>query len=95
MDRMQRTIADSEREQHASAYALQQLNTQLARLNENLSRESRQIQALTDAQLESQALLASLAQKEAPVSQLTDELRQELRLLSRTIAGALDQKVTR
>ncbi|MDD5036992.1 MAG: hypothetical protein PHE55_19875, partial [Methylococcaceae bacterium] len=89
LDRMQRAIAESEREQQTSSTALLQLGTQLTRLNENLSRESRQLQGLAEAQLESQALLASLAQKEAPVTRLTEELRQELRLLSRTIAGAL------
>jgi hypothetical protein len=89
LDRIQRMLSESGLERQGGLNAMQELNTQLSMLNELLSRESRQLQALSDGQSESQALLAALARQEVPGARLSEELRQELRLLSRTIANAV------
>ena len=93
LERMQRAISDNERERRASSKVLEDLNTQLGRLTELLTRESRGIVDLAHAQNELRAAVKALAQAHAPASgsgQLSDELRAEFRLLSRTIAAAME-----
>jgi len=65
LERMQRAIVDSERERRGGTEQLAELNRQLGKLSEHLSRNS-------------------------GGGNLSEELRQELRLMSRTIANALD-----
>jgi hypothetical protein len=76
LERMQRALADNERERRAHSEHLAELNNQLGRL--------------ADAQGELKSALRHAAQ---PVGgQVSDELRAEFRLLSRTIAAAVDAK---
>lgn len=92
LERMQRAIVDSERERRASADQLGELNNQLGKLNELLGRESRGISELAQSQQELRSALKTIAQSQGSGSQLSDELRSEFRLLTRTIAAAMDHK---
>jgi len=91
LERMQRALTESERERRHSSEQLGELNTQLARLADLLGRESREIRGMAETQEELKNVLKTLAS--APNgSRLSDDLRGELRLLSRTIAAAVDNK---
>ena len=91
LERMQRALTESERERRQSSAQFGELNTQLARLADLLGRESREIRGMAETQEELKNVLKTLAS--APNgSRLSDDLRGELRLLSRTIAAAVDNK---
>jgi hypothetical protein len=91
LERMQRAMTESDRERRHSAEQLGELNTQLSRLADLLGRESREIRGMAETQEELKNVLKTLAS--APNgARLSDELRGELRLLSRTIAAAVDGK---
>jgi len=92
LDRMQRTVADSERERRATIDQLSELGHQLNRLSELISRESRGVTALSETQDDLRSLLRQLAQRPQGDGgqQFSEELRSELRLMSRTIAAALN-----
>ncbi len=92
LERMQRAIVDSERERRASAEQLSVLNTQLGKLSELLARESRGISELAHSQQDLRAAVQTIAQSSGGGHQLSDELRAEFRLLTRTIAAAMDHK---
>ena len=91
LERMQRALTESERERRASSEQLGDLNTQLGRLAGLLSRESREIRGMAETQEELKNVLKTLASANGG-SRLSDDLRGELRLLSRTIAAAVDGK---
>ena len=91
LERMQRALTESERERRASSEQLGDLNTQLGRLADLLSRESREIRGMAETQEELKNVLKTLASVNGG-SRLSDDLRGELRLLSRTIAAAVDGK---
>ena len=91
LERMQRAIVESERERRGSAEQTAELNRNLARLTEILTRDSRATAELSETQGELRSTLKRLAQQQAGAS-MSDELRAELRLMSRTIAAALDGK---
>jgi septal ring factor EnvC (AmiA/AmiB activator) len=91
LERMQRALTETERERRHSTEQLGELNTQLARLADLLGRESREIRGMAETQEELKNVLKTLAS--APNgSRLSEDLRGELRLLSRTIAAAVDGK---
>lgn len=90
LERMQRSTAESERERRATGEHLSELNTQLTRLSDLISRESRDFTALASSQDDLAGLVRHLAHQPNANTQFTEELRAELRLLSRTIAAALD-----
>jgi biopolymer transport protein ExbB/TolQ len=91
LERMQRALTESERERHRSSEQLGELNTQLGRLADLLGRESREIRGMAETQEELKNVLKTLAS--APNgARLSEDLRGELRLLSRTIAAAVDGK---
>ena len=94
LDRMQRSVADSERERRATVDQLSELGHQLNRLSELIGRESRGLASVNETQDDIRALLRHLAQKPADGTQLSDELRAEFRLMSRTIAAALTDRKT-
>lgn len=77
LERMQRAIVDSDRERRDSAQQIGELNAQLARL--------------TETQVELRSTLKQLAQASAS-NNMSDELRGEFRLLTRTLSAALDGK---
>ena len=91
LERMQRALTESERERRNVGEQFGELNTQLGRLADLLTRESREIRGMAETQEELKNVLKTLAA--APNgARLSDELRGELRLLSRTIAAAVDRK---
>lgn len=92
LERMQRAIVDNERERRNANEQLAELTTQLARLTEFLGRDARERHAATEVQEDLRAALKSIAGQHAGGPALSDELRSEFRLLSRTIAAALDNQ---
>ena len=92
LDRMQRSAIESERERRATAEHLSELNTQLGRLSDLISRESRDLSTLSASQEDLRNLIRQLAQQPVQAAQFSEDLRAELRLLSRTIAAALGGK---
>ena len=92
LERMQRAIVDNERERRGANERLDELNTQLARLTEILSRDARERHAAVEVQEELRTALKSIAGQHSGGAALSDELRSEFRLLSRTIAAALDNQ---
>jgi hypothetical protein len=92
LERMQRAMIESERERRNSSEQLGELNAQLARLTDFLGRESRDMRGLNDTQEELKNVLKTLANAPNAGARLSDELRGEFRLLSRTIAAAVDGK---
>lgn len=89
LDRMQRSIGESERERRATVDQLSELGHQLNRLSEMISRESRGLSSVTETQEDLRVLIRQIAQRPSDTAQFSDELRSELRLMSRTIAAAL------
>lgn len=91
LERMQRAIVDSDRERRSSAEQLTELNAQLGRLGELMARESRGLSELVQTQNELRNALKALAQQNGGTA-MNEELRAEFRLLTRTIAAAMDHK---
>lgn len=89
LDRMQRSVADSERERRATVDQLSELGHQLNRLSELISRESRGLSTVAETQDDLRALVRHMAQRPTEGAQFSEDLRSELRLMSRTIAAAL------
>ena len=89
LERMQRALVESERERRGNAQQMSELNTHLARLSEHLGQESRGFSELVQTQTELRTTLKALAQQDAG-ARFSDELRAELRLLSRTVAAAVE-----
>ena len=92
LERMQRALTESERERRGSGEQLGQLNTQLGRLADLLSRETREFRGMAETQEELKNVLKAFAAAPDQGARLSDDLRGELRLLSRTIAAAVDGK---
>jgi len=92
LERMQRALTESERERRQSSEQFGELNTQLARLADLLGRESREIRGMAETQEELKNVLKTFVNAPNAGARLSDELRGELRLLSRTIAAAVDGK---
>ncbi|MEZ5457391.1 MAG: flagellar motor protein MotA [Lysobacteraceae bacterium] len=78
LERMQRALFDSDRDRRASTEQMAELAEQLGRLN--------------DTQTELRSALRALAQSGSGQQGLSEDLRQEFRLLSRTIAAAVEHK---
>lgn len=92
LERMQRAIVENERERRGANEQLGELNTQLARLTEILGRDARERHASAEVQEELRTALKSIASHHSGGNALSDELRSEFRLLSRTIAAAMDNQ---
>lgn len=93
LERMQRALVESDRERRAGAEQLGELNQQLGKLSEVLMREARDVGDLAQAQTELRAAIKHIAQNQSGGgAQLSDELRSEFRLLTRTIAAAMESK---
>jgi hypothetical protein len=90
LERMQRAITENDRERRAANEQLGELNTNLARLAEFLARDARERHTAVATQDELRTTLKALANQPNAGAGLQDDLRAELRLLSRTIANALD-----
>ncbi len=89
IERMQRSAVETERERRASVEQLAELNGQLTRLSDLIARESRDLSTLSATQEDLRGLIRQIAQQPAQGQQFSEDLRAELRLLSRTIAAAL------
>ena len=74
----------------SSVQQMAELNDHLARLSEHLARESRGLAELADTQAEVRNALKALAQQGGGGMRVSDELRAEFRLLSRTLAAAVE-----
>jgi len=85
-------LTESERERRTSSEQLGELNTQLSRLTDLLSREAREKRGMSETQEELKNVLKTLAAAPNGSARLSDDLRGEFRLLSRTIAAAVDGK---
>ena len=94
LERMQRALTESDHERRGSSEQLMAgaQDAHLGRLTDLLSRESREIRAMAETQEELKNVLKTLAAAPNAGARLSDELRGELRLLSRTIAAAVDSK---
>jgi biopolymer transport protein ExbB/TolQ len=92
LERMQRALIESERERRNSSEQLGELNAQLTRLTDVLGREQRELRGMSESQEELKNVLKALAASPNNGARFSDELRSELRLLSRTIAAAVDNK---
>lgn len=92
MERMQRSMGESERERQITVDQLKELSHQLQRLSDSISRESRGVTALAESQDEMRALVRQMAQRTTDTTPFSEELRNELRLMSRTIAAALSSR---
>lgn len=89
LDRMQRSVAETERERRATVDQLSELSHQLNRLTEMISRESRGLSSVSETQDDLRALLRQIAQRPNENAQFSEDPRSELRLMSRSIAAAL------
>ena len=89
LERMQRAIVENERERRGSNEQFAEISTQLGRLNDLLARDARERQAAAEVQDELKGVLRQIASHPPSESRLSDELRSELRLLSRTIAASV------
>ena len=92
LERMQRAIVENERERRGSHEQFAEVSTQLTRLNDLLSRDARERQAAAQVQDELKTVLRQIASQAPAESRLSDDLRSELRLLSRTIAAAVGER---
>jgi biopolymer transport protein ExbB/TolQ len=89
LERMQRAIVENERERRGSNEQFAEISNQLGRLNELLGRDARERQGANAVQEELKTVLRQIASHPQSESRLSDELRSELRLLSRTIAASV------
>jgi biopolymer transport protein ExbB/TolQ len=92
LDRMQRVIIDSERARRDGNREFGELAARFDKLNELLDLDVRERLATAAAQDELRAVLRQLANQTRREPDLSEDLRAELRLLSRTIAAALDAR---
>ena len=90
LERMQRALVEGDRERRGNAEQMAELNVHLAKLGEIMGREQRELAQLADSQNELRSAIKSMAQP-APGG-VNEELRAEFRLLSRTIAAAMNSK---
>ena len=89
LERMQRALVESERERRGNAQQMAELSAALVRLTEHLGQQSRGFGDLAQTQSELRNTLKGLAQQDTG-ARFSEELRAELRLLSRTVAAAVE-----
>ena len=92
LNRMQRAIADNERERRASNDQLADLTTQIQKLSDILARDVREREAAASNQDDLKTLLRQLSQQTTGGNQMSEELRSEFRLLARTIAAGMESQ---
>jgi len=90
LERLQRALVENDRERRGASEQLSELNTQIARLADLLGRDARERQQAAETNEDLRSVLKTLAAQPAAGAALQDDLRSELRLLSRTLAHALD-----
>lgn len=92
LERLQRSIADHERERQLGHQQLGILAEQIESLSEVINRSARDRQFSADNQDELRKVLKQIATQTPAEGRFTDELRSELRLLTRTIAAAMEDR---
>jgi hypothetical protein len=92
LERLQRSFVENEHERQAGNHQLSELTRQIERLGDLLSREARDRQSSAAVQDELRGVLKQLATQIQPESRLTDELRAEIRLMTRTMAAAIESR---
>jgi hypothetical protein len=92
LERMQRSITDIEQSRRDGNQQLGLLAVQFERLNEMLDLDSRERQSALTVQDELKSVLRQLANQGKQEISLPDALRDELRLLTRTVATALESR---
>ncbi|QSA96425.1 MotA/TolQ/ExbB proton channel family protein [Methylococcus sp. EFPC2] len=90
LERMQRAIVDVERVRRDSDEQIAELAAQFERFNNLFDRDVQERQTAATVQDELKNVLRQIAGQSKRDTQLPDELRDELRLLARTVAVALD-----
>jgi hypothetical protein len=95
LERMQRAVVGIERTRRDSTQQLDDLVVQFERFNELLDRDIRERQASSAAQDELKTALRQIASHSRHELGLSDDLRAEFRLLSRTISAALNGQQVR
>lgn len=93
LERMQRAIVDNDRERRAGNEQLSELAAQIERLNDLINRDARDRHAAASAQDDLRNVLRQIASQPQNEVRLADELRAEFRLLSRTIAAAMEVRL--
>jgi hypothetical protein len=89
LERMRRLIVASDRERRGLVEQLGILNSQLTRMGDLMSNEAHTSTSLLATQDDLRNLLRQIQSKQATGNGVSDELRNELRLMTRTIAAAL------
>ena len=89
LERMQRAIVENDRERRGATEQFAEISNQLGRLNDLIARDARDRHDAAQTQDELKTVLRQIASHPASESRLSDELRSEFRLLSRTIAAAV------
>lgn len=92
LERMQRLIVASDRERRGLVEQIGILNSQISRMSDLMSGEVHTSTALLATQDDLRGILRQLAARQAQGNAIPDELRNELRLMTRTIAAALNDK---
>lgn len=92
LERMQRAFGEHDRDRRAGAEQLSALGAQIGRLNELLAQQSRGLGELAQSQVELRQSLKALSSGGGGGGQVSEDLRAEFRLLSRTIAAAMNPK---
>lgn len=96
LERMQRAMVEGERERRGLNEQLGELSNHMGKLAELLAREARNSSLLVETQAELKPILKRLAEQgsdEPAIERMTEALRSELRLLSRTLAATRTQRV--
>jgi len=89
---MQRALVDNEHERRIGNQQLGVLASQIERLNELMNRDVRERQMVVAAQDDLRNVLRQIASQPQAELRLADDLRSEFRLLSRTIAAAMESR---
>ena len=92
LERMQRALVDNEHERRIGNQQLGVLASQIERLNELMNRDVRERQMVVAAQDDLRNVLRQIASQPQAELRLADDLRSEFRLLSRTIAAAMESR---
>lgn len=92
LERLQRSFSDNERERQMANHQIGALAQQIERLNELMMRDNRDRHVNAAALDELRSVLKQIAHASQPEARLTDELRTEFRLLTRTIAAAMEER---
>ncbi len=87
LEKLRRIVQVQASEQHGVAAQLTELNAQMSKLIAQMSRETREVEAIADLQSEIQALIRQVAQLPTQQREAFEEVRAELHLLVRALSS--------